>query len=299
MLEAHLHAVDLNLLLVLDVLLDERSVTRAAARLGKTQSGVSRALARLRTLLDDPLLVREGAALLPTPRAEAVREPLRRILTQVQLEVLRSERFDPARSDRTFTLAAADYLESLLLPTLVASMQRAAPGVSLVVSSAPRPMSELVEEVDVVVGPMAGGGAATRTRALPAEPFAVLVRRDHPRVGEELDLETWLALPHLLVTPRNRPGGIVDDALALIGRSRRVAVRVPSFLVAPRIVAESDLVLTLPARFAERASRGLPVRILPPPIELAPFVPTLGWHPRWHHDPGHAWFRDQIARAVT
>ncbi len=298
MLETHLRDLDLNLLLALHLLLEERSVTRAAARLGRSQPAVSRSLARLREVLGDPLLVREGGALVPTPRAEVLAGALRQILTDIEGRVLAAEGFDPSRSRRAFTVATADYAGALFLPPLVAELAVEAPGVDLVCFPGNRPPVELAEQVDLVIGPLPGA-SSLRSRILHEDHFVVMVREDHPEVGDTLDLDTWCRLPHVLVAPRNTPGGTVDTALAAIGRQRRVAVRLPDFLAAPLLLARTPFVLTVPRRFAEHAARLHPVRLLEPPIPLPPFRMALSWLERWQHDPGHAWLRERLVRALA
>lgn len=297
MIEKHLAAVDLNLLLVLDVLLEERSVTRAARRLGRTQPAVSRSLGRLRSLLGDPLLVREGGALVPTPRALGLRGPVREVLQRVQGEVLAPATFDPATAVRTFTLASADYAEWLLLAPLVSRIARSAPAVDLVLVRSGA-LHEGLQVADLAVAPLGPHLEAARSRPLIEDGFACVVRRDHPRVGDALDLETFLALPHVLIAPRGQPGGVVDLFLDQRGLKRRVAVRVGTFLVAPGLIARTDLVLTLPRRLAHRAAETLPLRVVEPPIALPTFTLHAAWPERLHHDPGHAWLREQL-RAVA
>lgn len=293
MIETHLASVDLNLLVVLDVLLEERSVTRAAARLRRTQPAVSRSLGRLRSLLGDPLLVREGGGLSPTPRALALVAPLRAVLAEIEGGLLRPARFDPSTATRSFTLASADYAEWLLMGPLVARVARHAPGVDLVLQRAGA-LTDGLQAADLAVAPLGPGAEAFRSRALLEDSFACLVRRDHPRVGDSLDVDTFVDLPHVLIAPRGQPGGVVDRLLEQRGLRRRVAVRLATFLVAPSLVAETDLVLTLPRRLALRAASSLPLRVLEPPLPLPGFTLHAAWPERLHHDPGHAWLREQL-----
>jgi DNA-binding transcriptional LysR family regulator len=288
--------MDLNLLLVLDVLLEERSVTRAAVRLGRTQPAVSRSLARLRQVFADPLFVRVGAQLVPTPRAEAVVAPLKQLLADLEARVLVLERFEPARSQRTFVIAAADYTAAPLLTRLVQAVAQEAPGMQLRFVPAPRDTPELVGEVDFVIAPRTQTGAY-RSRPLFVDPFVCILRADHP--VEQLDLERYVALRHLLVAPRGAPGGVVDDALAALGLSRTVSVQIHSFSVAPSVVASTDLVCTLPMSVARRGAEHHALRLLPPPVTLTPTRVPLCWHERWQHDPGHSWLRGRIVEAAA
>jgi DNA-binding transcriptional LysR family regulator len=294
-----LHGIDLNLLVVLDALLAERHVTRAAARVGLTQSAASHALGRLRDLLDDPLLVRgPRGALVRTPRAEALAPALARALDQVR-EALRGEPgFDPTTARRTVRIAASDYAELLLLPALLDRVARLAPGVDLwAVPLRDDPVPDLAAgDVDVSIG-------VWRSRAFPSgfyerrlfdDRFRVVVRGAHPAAQQRLTLARYLALPHLLIAPRGTAGSYVDDALAALGHTRRVAAAVPHFLVAPHVVAATDLVVTLASRIAAVLAEPFGLLSLPPPLELPTFTTSLLWHERAHHDAGQRWLRDQL-----
>lgn len=296
MIGTHLRELDLNLLVVLQALIEEKSVTRAAARLGVTQPAVSRSLARLRVVFDDPLFVRAGASLQPTTRTESVSAPLAQLLSDLESRVLAPERFDPGNSDRSFTIAAADYSELPLLPRLAAHLGAHAPRVRLRVIAAARDVASMVEEADLAIGPRSKEGSL-RSRRLFVDPFVCIVRRDHPL--EALDLERFVRMQHLLIAPRQTPGGVVDDALAALGHTRTVAMQVQGFQVAPAIVAASDLVCTLPRSVALRGAELYPIRLLPPPLVLPDIRMHLCWHPRWQHDPGHIWLRDLVCEILA
>jgi len=296
----HLYAVDLSLLVVLHVLLEERSVTRTARRLGRSQPAVSRALQRLRDLLDDPLFVRQGSALVPTTRAEALRQPLQVALAAVDQQILAPPVFDPATDHREIRLLAADFAEGMWLPRPLAELSRAAPHIDVVITSNPRGWDTaalLQSEVHLAIGPVRGDTPSVRAVHVGEETFVVVHRRDHP-AADRLDLATYAALPHLLVAPGGTPGGVVDTALARHGLSRRVAVRTRHFQTAPELLAHTDLVATLPRRFAvAHAERhGLVVR--EPPLAVPSFQMKVAWHERWQHDAGHRWVRERIAQAV-
>jgi DNA-binding transcriptional LysR family regulator len=294
MIETHLRDVDLNLLLVLHVLLEEGSVTRAAARLGRTQPAISRSLGRLRDLLGDPLLVREGAGLVRTARAEALEEPVRKVLLDVLGQVLVDDPFTPATAVRTFSIASSDYAERVFLPSALARVASEAPGVSLRLELAGRPV-DAVADHDLLLAPISDAPDSVRSRPVLEDGFVCLVRRDHPRVTGAMDLDTYVDLPHLLVAPRGRPGSVVDAALAARGLARRIAVQLRSFLVAPVLVATSDMVWTVPRHLARVVAREHALRQIEPPLPLPTFTIRLAWHERWHHDPGHAWLRALIA----
>jgi DNA-binding transcriptional LysR family regulator len=301
--EPNLAALDLNLLVVLEALLAERHVARAAGRVGLSPSATSHALARLRRLLGDPLLVRDKHALVPTPRAEALAPRLADGLASLRAVLAPPAVFDPATARRTFVLGLADYAQFILLPPLLTRLAETAPHVDLVARDFPleRP-PERFDELDVLVAPgrgltradPIGPHAGLRERRLFRERFVCVARRDHPRIGKKLDLATFVAVPHAFIAPRGTRGGVVDDLLAERGLSRRVALMVQHFLVAPHAVAGSDLVITLAERVARAFASHLPLTIHEPPLAIPRFAMHLYWHERHHLDPAHQWLRRQM-----
>lgn len=299
MQDVHLEELDLNLLAVLEVLLETHSVTATARRVGLTQSATSHALARLRAALGDPLLVRAGAAMVPTARATALAGPLRDALDGLRRAIAPPAPFDPRKARRTLRLASADYTEVLLVPALARRLAVVAPRIELRFVSATSDPARLVAagEIDLFTGTATPDVVRgdLRWRTLLEERFVCLVRRGHPSARRGWTLEEFAALDHCLVSPRGQPGSIVDDLLAARGLARRVAVTTTHFLVAPFVVAGSDLVLTLPERVARRFAAHLPVRVLEPPVEVPRFTVGLVWHERQHADPVHAWLREELA----
>lgn len=293
----NLESIDLNLLRVLDALLVERHVTRAAKRLGLSQPATSHALSRLRDTLGDQLLVRTPKGLALTPRATEIATPLRAALTSLE-QAVAGAGFDPATAKRTFQIATIDYGSFVLVPGLLERVQREAPGVDLWVRAVREdPCEQLATgEADVVVGPlpMIPARASIHARRLYEERFVCMARKGHPRVRKGLDLATWASLPHILVAPRGAPGGVVDEVLAKHGLARRVALAVPHFLVAPHVVAGSDLVVTIGSRVAAAFVDMLPVKIFDPPVPIPGFEVKLAWHERTHNDPGQRWLRALI-----
>lgn len=298
-----LSAINLNLLVALGALLEEANVTRAAARLGVTQSAMSHSLRELRELLGDQLLVRGPRGMLRTPRAEALRGPLRRGLSELERVVAGQVGWSPARDARVFRVAAGDLVSVQLLPSLLERIGREAPRVDLDVRAAdlPRSVAQLESgELDVLVA-LEVDAPGLRRRALLHDRFACLVRAGHPHVADGLDLDLYCRLPHVLIAPRGESGSFVDTALAGLGRARRVALRVPYFLVAPLVVARSDMILTAPASLARELAAHYPLVVLPVPFDLPGFTLHLVWHERFDDDPGHRWLRDAmiaIGRAV-
>ena len=298
MRRTHGQAGDLNLLLALDVLLAERSTTRAAARLGLSQPAVSRILGRLRTALDDQLLVRTARGLTPTRRALELAGPLRR--TVGELERLMRDRpgFEPSAAVRRFRIAAVDYAQVLVLAPLLARLAREAPAIDVDVRQpAARSATDLESgALDLLLMPRQASGAGVVWTPLFQDRYVCLVWDRHP--ASRLGLREFGELPHVLVAPRERPGGVVDVALAAHRRVRRVAIQVPSFLVVPYLLVGTDRIATVPVRMAAELVRRHPLRTMAPPIAVPGFTLCAGWHEIHRHDPGHRWLRDAVGRAV-
>jgi DNA-binding transcriptional LysR family regulator len=295
---AHMAGLDLGLLRALDALLRERHVTRAARRLGLTQSAMSHSLRRLREVFDDPLFLRAPRGVSPTPRAAQLAEPLERVLAELERLTQRPEAFDPARLERRFGLGTTDYLDVVLLPVLLARLQAAAPRVDLDVRAVPVDLDGALEEgLDLGFGVQPRHGARVMQQRLFEDRLLCLARRGHPAAARRLTMARFAALSHVQIAPRGHPGGAVDEALGREGLERRVAVRVGSFLAAPLLVAQSDLVLTAPERLARIWVRMLPLEILEPPMTLPRFAVYQVWHERRHRDPAHAWLRAAVAAA--
>ena len=297
-----LAGIDLNLLVVLAVLLDEASVTRAAARLGRTQSAISHSLDRLRVLFDDPLFVRSAQRMVPTPRAESLRAPVAEVTARLRDLVLGAPAFDPSQARRRIRIAASDYLQLVVIPPLVRRLRESAPGVVLEVLG---PRSRLLErlsrgELDFTLAVAVEESPSLYSQKMFTDRFVCLVSEDHPTVRHKLDRAAYLSLPHALVSLLGGPTGHVDRELSRTGESRKVAVLVPDFMVAPRILRGTDLILTLPERVA-RLFTGEGIRLLDPPIELPQLTTHLVWHERLSRDPAAVWLRrlvDEVTREL-
>ncbi|WP_409526510.1 LysR family transcriptional regulator [Nitrincola sp. MINF-07-Sa-05] len=295
MQKVDLNEVDLNLLKLFDALLKEGSVTRAGERLGLSQPAASRGLGRLRRLLNDKLLVRTANGWELTPRAIALSGSVTKLLDDARAIVAPSE-FHPSTASGQFTIATADHLALLLMPALVSKLATLAPGIDLVM---PAPAGDNVGLIaqggaDLAIGSFQGLPARFYCRALYDEDFVCVVRKNHPIVAAQLTLENFVSLSHLSVIITGQGSSAVDDALAQHGLTRRIAVRTPHFLVAPMIVAESDLILSIPRRLAHRMAKSVPIEILELPIKIQSFTPSIIWHERQHYDPANVWLRNQI-----
>jgi DNA-binding transcriptional LysR family regulator len=293
-----LASVDLNLVLALDALLAERHVTRAAERLGLTQSAASHALARLRDVLGDPLLVRgPRGAMVATPLAEKLAPQIHRILGELAT-TLRGETFEPATAKRAFHIGISDYVEIVMLKQLAARVAVLAPGIDLWMHTFPDwGDTELADgTLDLIIGPPRGNQrpAGTFEKVLFDESFTCVLRAGHALAGARLTIARYCSLPHLMVSPRGTPGSFVDTALERVGRTRRVALAVPHFLVVPYVIAGTDLIATLPTRIANLVADALELVKRPPPIEIPKFQIAAAWHERNQADAPHRWLRDQI-----
>ena len=244
---AKLAALDANLLVALDAVLHEGNVTRAAARVGITQSAMSQTLGRLREHFDDPILVRVGRQMQPTPFASRVRGRLRAAISELEAVVCDRPDFDPSRASRRFVLAMVDYLALLLMPRLQHTVQRLAPDVDLAVhaldADAITPQLE-AGTVDLYVGVQGTMERGLTTQSLFRDPLVVVVRPDHPLLSAALTPEHFVLWPHLQISPRREGRSLVGHALAARGLDRRIAIEVPYFTLAPSLLRDSDLIAT-------------------------------------------------------
>jgi len=288
--------LDLNLLVSLDVLLAEGNVTRAAQRLGLSQPALSAQLKQLRGAFNDPLLIPSARGMTLTSRAEALREPLREALAQIQRLVASARSFDPDSAEQTFRIVASDAIHSAASALLAVRLRSIAPGCRIALLSYDGVRTEekmAVGEIDLWLGSRPSIPPNLRARTLYEERFLCVMRRDHPLAGRPLDLDRFCALEHVLVSPSGGGFlGVVDDSLAALGRSRRVTVSLNSFLLVPGVIAASELVATVPARLARAWANQLDV--LAPPCEITGFTVMMGWHARAHADPAQVWLREQL-----
>jgi DNA-binding transcriptional LysR family regulator len=295
-----LPAIDLNLLVALRALLGERHVTRAARQLGLSQSATSHALARLRELYRDPLLVRAGRSLQLTSRAVALVPQIERGLSELEGSLSEEQRFEPGRARFPLRLGAADYPQALLCGRLLAVMRAEAPGVTLQTVSSPDLLERLeAGTIDVVVTVKTKLPRVFAQRPLFGDAFVCMLRKGHPALRHKrLSLQQYLRLEHLVVAPGGTSGSYVDTELSRRGLTRQIALQVSSFLVAAQLVVETDLISTGPELLLQRLSAHQPIVLLKPPIPLPRFELCLVWHSRRDHDPAHIWMRDVIARAA-
>ncbi len=292
----HLWELDLNLLVVLDVLLDERSVTRAAARLGRTQSAVSHALNRLRDALGDELLVRDGRRMRPTARAEGLAESLPRALDLLGRSIATADAFRPVETTRTFRLAAPDFIGGAL-PELLAARGADAPGAQVEVMPPGRGAVRDVAEgrYDGFVAPPSVAEEGLRSVPLGASPWRVFGRRGHPAFRRWGRL-AWARTPHLQIRTSGRGPSPVTQAAEAAGLARSTGAVLPHFAMAPAVLTRTDLLLTVP----EIALRGAATELVsrPVPFALAPMPLSLHRSAVLGNEPGVAWFLGHVERTL-
>lgn len=302
----NLGRIDLNLLVHLDALLTERSVTRAAARVGIGQSAMSHNLARLRDVFGDELLTRGPEGLRLTPRAIALVEPVRIALTQIQTLVSRDEAFDPATAERTFRFGLPDSMEILIVPSLLAYLREVAPGIHLRLYNidSSRLLDDLdADELDLAIGydVFPQGQTHHKRRLLFNETYLSMFNAERTGTTPPISLDDYVRLPHVLTSLR--PGrsvrGVVDDALEKLGLRRTVVLTTPRFLAVPILVARAPVVVTMHARLARLFATELGLSLSPPPVKLQEVAVSLLWHASYDHDPAHTWLRQSVVRLVA
>jgi len=285
--------IDLNLLVALDVLLEERNVTRAAERLAYSQPAVSNMLKRLREVFDDPLFVRTQRGLAPTPRALELIGPVKSAMAEIN-GIFSATTFDPAQASMVFSIAATDYAQHAVLAPTVEALRRAAPGVRLAISQADSAtMSEQLEnqEIDFAVTIPEMAPQHALSRELFRDRYVCAVRKDHPDVGNEISIEEFCAFDHVLVSPGGRSfQGPADTAFQALGLRRRGVVSVPNFLILPRMLLAENLIALIPERLIQDYRDRL--KILAMPIEVPEFSMIAAWHERTQPSAAHRWFRE-------
>jgi len=296
---SNLRTFDLNLLVAFDVLMRELNVTRAAEHMFITQSAMSHILHRLRQQLDDPLLVKTPTGMKPTERALALIEPIRALLTEMDQLLQPPLEFEAGTSQRRFVLAATDYMELLLIPQLSGLIDQMAPGIDIHVkrTESSFPVAQLEDgSLDVVLGfeSVLNPPAHLNGHLLFSDRMACVVRQNHPLIRKAPSLDEYVSVPHMLISRTGSNMGVIDQKLTELGLERRIKLIVPHFLSAPLIVAETDMILSLPYRIAEQFKRFAPLEIFPVPIELPAYDLYMIWHPLYDKDPAHLWLRDKI-----
>ncbi len=300
--------LDLNLLRVFDEVMAERSLTRAARNLSLTQPAVSNALRRLREALGDELVRRHGHGVEPTPRALVLWPSVREALRQLQMAIVPST-FEPQEASNTFILSMADATAAELMGKLARQLQTEAPNVSLrVVPLTTRDPRKLLTEgvADLALGyfpavltdltgrVQAGEAVAFEHQRLYAGEYVCVMRQGHPLADQPMTLDRYCAARHLLVSFSGRPYGFVDEALASIGRQRRIVLTVNQFFTAGQVVVNSDLLTVLPRHFVPTTGMSGQLVLRDLPLDVPPVHVEALWHRRLQHDSAHQWLRAQL-----
>jgi DNA-binding transcriptional LysR family regulator len=300
MRQVNLRAIDLNLLVILETLLDEAHVSQAAQRLGMSQPAVSRALARLRRLLNDPLLVRSNVGLTLTPRARQLQTKLGVVLAGAR-NLVTPEMFDPALSKGVFTIAASDHQTVLLLPTVLSRLAKEAPNLNIRVIPLGR---ETIH--DIALGKIDIALTVDQSRLPPdfhqdrlfKDRFVTLLRRGHPAIAT-WSLDKYLDLSHVLVTINDDGAGAIDSVLNQSKKARRIALRIPHFLAAMSIVSASDLCITVPETIARHFAERFSLQVLEVPVKRPGFAIVSVWSDISHADQAHRFLRQIVREAAA
>ncbi|OUL20726.1 LysR family transcriptional regulator [Nostoc sp. RF31YmG] len=299
--QINLANIDLNLLVVFDALMSERHVTRAGERLGLSQPATSNALARLRKLTNDDLFVRTNAGLQPTPLAIALAQQIQPALRQIQTALSREQNFDPTTSDHLFAIGMTDYVEFTVLPLLLERLERVAPNIKIQIRSGDRQhLLSLLDagEVDLICGLFPEQIAWHEAQLLFQERYVCVCRQDHPLIGDSLSLEDFVAAAHLLVSIQEDMVGRVDKLLAEKNLSRHITISIPHFLVAPSILARTNLIATLAERVAQAFANSQNLKVLPCPLPMQGFSVFMRWHRSTRDRAAHTWLRGIIAEVA-
>lgn len=288
---------DLNLLPVFLALMEERSVTRAAARLGITQPALSNSLNRLRDTLRDPLFIRERYGIKPTQFSEEIAPAIEAALTQIDNLILNQQEFQPASAERSFTIAPNSYVELVLMPALVARLREQAPGVKVRMLPFGSDLAEtgvMSGATAMVVGRIVEPPANLVVQHLMDDGLACVVRADHPVIRDSISRRQYEDLKHVNVLPPGRLRAGLFQALGRHNLKRDVAVSVTHFLAVTEMLAVTDYCATLPSLICQGLKRDPRLKVIPAPVNLGTFPVELAWHVRYRHDPAHQWLRSMI-----
>lgn len=296
-----INRIDLNLLIAFDAIFTEGGITKAADKLHLSQPAVSHALARLRELFDDPLFERNGRRMVPTPKARGLIGTVQRSLRDLQIMFNDLERFDPASSEKTFTLGMRDLLEASVLPELASQLVDRAPhiDISSVRLARPELEAELAAGVlDVAIDVLQPVSDAIHVRRIAQDRMVVVARQGHPHIGRKFTLEQYLSQNHIQLSSRRSGQSFEDVELSRLGIHRHIRIRCQNAYAAFRILSETDFLLTIAENYARSLAPQFNAQIVPLPLATAPFDAYLYWHRNVDNDPGNVWLREQIMEQV-
>jgi DNA-binding transcriptional LysR family regulator len=298
----HLSQVDLNLFVVLEAIYREGNLTRAGRQLKLTQPAMSHALKRLRELLKDPLFLREGANMVPTPFSRNMINEVRQALQILEVNLYENRNFDPAHTRRDFQIGFWELMESTMLSSLVRAMIKAAPEMSITTLRVKR--REIETELSSGILDLALDIPITMSDSIRHQPLfsdrvVVMARAGHPAIAGELDLDTYLRQDHILVSSRRLGPSLVDAELNREGRKRRIVLRCQHYFAACRVVGETDMLLTIPEHYAQMLNTGFNNRLYPFPLKsLQQLEIHMYWHESAENDPPNRWLREQIKQVA-
>jgi DNA-binding transcriptional LysR family regulator len=293
---------DLNLLPIFVALMEERSVTRAADRLGMTQPALSNALARLRIMLKDPLFVRERYGIQPTAIAIELAPAIADALTKLDDAILGQQDFDPTQAQRVLTIAPNGYVEFVLAPAIVARLQAVAPGIKLRLTPYGNDLAEtgvISGTTAMVLGRIVDPPDNLVVQHLMDEGLSCVVRAGHPEIGDEITREQFERLKHVNIVPPGRMRAGLFQALAQQQLRRDVAISVTNFFAVAEMIAVTDYCATLPNLICRQLAHDPRLKILPAPVDLGTFPVEMAWHVRYRHDPAHRWLRSVISEVAV
>jgi len=293
---------DLNLLPIFVALMEERSVTRAAERMGMTQPALSNALSRLRQMLQDQLFVRERYGIQPTPIALELSPLIAEALAQLDDAVLGQQAFDPAHAERLFTIAPNGYVEFVIVPAVLARLEKVAPGIKLRLTPFGNDLAEtgaVSGTTALVLGRIVDPPDNLVVQHLMDEGLACAVRADHPAIGDAMTREQFETMKHVNIVPPGRMRAGLFQALAQQQLKRDVAISVTNFFAAAEMVAVTDYCATLPSLICRQLMHDPRLKVLPAPFDLGSFPVEMAWHVRYRHDPAHRWLRALIGEVIT
>ncbi|MBB5539149.1 LysR family transcriptional regulator [Rhizobium giardinii] len=292
--------LDLNLLLVFEALYDERGVTLTAQRLKISQPTVSFSLNKLREFFKDELFVRHRGTMQPTAFAETLADPVRRIIDMIRSELMQEQTFDPAGTERVFSLTMSDIGELVFLPKLLKALRALAPRASIrCVSMRPGELKEAMANglVDLALGYFPDlSDSAFYQQSLFDHPFSCIVRKDHPLIGDTLTLQLFLAAEHAVVVAEGRSQEIFERRMQDMGLQRRVLLRSPHFMSLPFQIANSDMISVVPRAVGQLAVRSANVKAFQPPLDIPAIELKQFWHRRVNNDLAVVWMRNLVAK---
>jgi LysR family nod box-dependent transcriptional activator len=296
----NLQRFDLNLLVALDALLTEKNVTRAGRRMNLSQSAMSGALARLRGFFQDELLVPVGRRMVLTPLADDLVQPLRDVLLQVHGTITTKPRFDPASSERRFSIAVSDYVTSVLIIDLLRHVKAEAPTITFELRTVGQRAGEDLErgDLDFLIAPEEYLVPVHPTELVFEDTHTCIAWAKNPHVGSSISLDQYLELGHVIVRV-GESGNHDERVLRRLNHRRIVEVVTPTFDLAPQLVVGTDRIATVPTRLACKYAKFLPLKLLPLPVDISPIHEKLQWHRAHSQDPANTWLRTQLKEAVA